>query len=270
MIERNIGFIGAGVMAEALVRGMLKKEVARARQLFASDPAAERRELFADMIGENVFASNGKVAEEAEVIVLAVKPQVLPTVLEELRPEVHTEHLVVSIAPGVTLSWLHEQCGISRLVRVMPNTPALVGEGAAAYCLGPRANDADATLTEQMLGAVGEAIQVDEKLMDAVTGLSGSGPAYVFMTIAALSDGGVKMGLSRKTATHLAAQTVKGAAEMVLESEQHPEALKDQVTTPGGTTIEAVHALEKAGLRRAFMDAVEAATRKSKSLGTSS
>lgn len=267
MIERTVGFIGAGVMAEALTRGLIKSEVARARDICASDPSSHRREVFRGMIGQNTFAQNGKVVERSEVIVLAVKPGMLPTVADDIAPEVTTDHLVVSIVPGVTLKWLHERLGTARLIRIMPNTPALVEQGAAAFCRGARANDADASVVRQMLSAVGQCEEVEEELMDAVTGLSGSGPAYAYMMIEALSDGGVKMGLPRRTATRLAAQTLKGAAEMVLDSTVHPGALKDQVATPGGTTIAAVHALEKAGLRSALMDAVEAATRRSKELG---
>lgn len=267
MIERNIGFVGSGVMAEALVQGIIESEVIRARDVFASDPSAHRREEFHELIGDNTFAENGKVVENAEVIVLAVKPQALEIVADDIQPELTTDHLVVSIVPGVTLSWLHENFGTARLIRVMPNTPALVEEGASAFCRGSRANEADATLVRKMLSAVGTCEEVSEKLMDAVTGVSGSGPAYVYMIIEALSDGGVKMGLSRKTATRLAAQTVKGAAEMVEDSSMHTGALKDQVTTPGGTTIAAVHALEKAGLRSALIDAVETATERSKELG---
>lgn len=267
MIERKIGFVGAGVMAEALVRGMIESEVARARNVYASDPSSHRREVFQGIIGENTFAQNGEVVENAEVIVLAVKPGMLPAVADEIAPEVTTDHLVVSIAPGITLNWLHENLGTARLIRVMPNTPALVQEGASAFCRGARVNDADVAVVRQMLSAVGVCQEVDEKLMDVVTGLSGSGPAYVYMIIEALSDGAVKKGLPRQAATKLAAQTVRGAAEMVLDSSMHPGALKDQVTTPGGTTIAGVHALEKGGLRSALMDAVEAATNRSKELG---
>ncbi|MFP4028110.1 MAG: pyrroline-5-carboxylate reductase [Candidatus Brocadiia bacterium] len=267
MIERKIGFIGAGLMAESLIRGMLEAEVAVARNLFASDPSEERRELMESLLGPNVFSKNGKVLANAEVVVLSVKPQVLSIVTEEISPDISSDQLLVSIAPGVTLRWLEEKVGTARLVRVMPNTPALVKDGAAAFCRGSRANEGDGQVVEEMLSAVGLCEEVDEKYMDAVTGLSGSGPAYVYMIIEALSDGGVKMGLQRKVATRLAAQTVLGAARMVLESGTHPGELKDQVTTPGGTTIEAVHALEKAGLRKALIDAVEAASEKSRQLG---
>ncbi|MFO7959304.1 MAG: pyrroline-5-carboxylate reductase [Candidatus Brocadiia bacterium] len=262
MIERKVGFCGAGLMAEALMKGMLDAGVARAENLYAADPDAARRELFAERLGDNVFTDNLDVAEACGVVVLSVKPGVVPVVAAEVGDHLTARHLVVSIAAGVTLGSLREMLGTDRVVRVMPNTPALVGAGAAAYCTGADVTAEDAELVEEMLGAVGTCVRVGEKHMDAVTGLSGSGPAYLYMTIEALSDGGVLMGLPREVATKLAAQTVLGAAKMVLETGEHPGALKDQVTTPGGTTIEAVRALEDAGLRRAFIEAVAAATEK--------
>jgi pyrroline-5-carboxylate reductase len=264
MIERTIGFIGAGTMARALLDGMLASGAASPQNLFAADPLEERRRLFEDRIGDNLFSRNAELVKAAEVVVLSVKPYVVPRVAEQVALD--ESKLLVSIAAGVTLADLEGMFGTDRVVRVMPNTPALVGEGAAAYCLGEGATEEDGALVADMLAAVGVAEWVDEEQMDAVTGLSGSGPAYVYMSIEALSDGGVKMGLPRDVATRLAAQTVLGAARMVLETGEHPGRLKDQVTTPGGTTIEAVHALESAGLRRAFMDAVEAATLKARGL----
>ncbi len=270
MIERKVGFIGAGLMAEALARRMLEQEACLARNVFASDPCETRREVFSQMVGANVFAENLRLVEAAEVLVLAVKPQVLPAVAEEVQPALNSEHLIISIAPGITLSWLRERLGTARVVRVMPNTPAQVGEGAAAYCRGAGVTGADRDVVEEIFSAVGICVEVEEDLMDAVTGLSGSGPAYLYMAIEALSDGGVKMGLPRAVATRLAAQTTLGAARMVMQTGRHPGQLRDQVATPGGTTIEGIHVLEKAGLRRAFMDAVEAATLKSRRLGEKS
>ncbi len=262
MIERKVGFCGAGLMAGALMEGMLEAGVARAEDLYAADPAPQRREAFGRRLGENVFADNAAVAAACRVVVLSVKPPVVPVVAADIADRLTADHLVVSIAAGVPLGALREVLGTGRVVRVMPNTPALVGAGAAAYCAGADVTDADRELVEQMLGAVGVCVQVAEKQIDAVTGLSGSGPAYIYMAIEALSDGGVLMGLPRDVATTLAAQTVLGAATMVLETGRHPGALKDQVTTPGGTTIEGVRALEAAGMRRAFMEAVAAATEK--------
>ncbi|MFP4029554.1 MAG: pyrroline-5-carboxylate reductase [Candidatus Brocadiia bacterium] len=267
MSGRKIGFIGAGKMAEALAKGIIEAEVAPARNVFASDPAAKRREIFSEIIGDNICSDNARLVEEAEVVVLSVKPGKLAVVTEEIAPMVGSDKLIVSIAPGITLTWLNEKLGTARLVRVMPNTPALVGQGASAFARGPRASDPDAELIRSMLSAVGECVEVDEELMDAVTGLSGSGPAYVYMMIEALSDGGVRMGLPRETATKLAVQTLRGAAAMVQETGLHPGALKDQVTTPAGTTISAVEALEDAGLRSALIRAVCSATERSRELG---
>jgi len=267
MIKRKLGFIGAGKMAEALARGVLRGGCVPARNVFAADPSAQRRKAFARLIGRNVSADNGALVRAADVIVLAVKPQVLPAVLEEIAAAITGRHLVVSIAPGFTTARLGEKLGTRRLIRVMPNTPALVAEGAAAFCRGAGATKADGALVREMLSAVGVCEEVDEKFMDAVTGLSGSGPAYVYTVIEALSDGGVKMGLSREVATRLAAQTVLGAARMVIETGLPPSELRDQVTTPGGTTIEGLRVLDEAHVHKAFMDAVKAATRKSKLLG---
>ena len=185
-------------------------------------------------------------------------------VLAQLRPLVGPGHLVISIAAGVSIATLRDGLGSDRrIVRVMPNTPALLGEGASAYSLGPGLRRDDEAVTQEFLAAVGRAVRVPEPLLDAVTGLSGSGPAFVYLMIEALSDGGVRMGLPRDVATTLAAQTVLGAAKMVLETGLHPGVLKDQVTSPGGTTIAGLHAMERGGVRGALIDAVEAATRRS-------
>jgi pyrroline-5-carboxylate reductase len=264
MIERKIGFVGAGTMARALMDGMLAAGVAEPGNLYAADPSEERRELFAERIGDHLYSENQDLVEAVDVVVLAVKPYVVHKVANQV--DVGEERLLVSIAAGVPMRDLQDMFDTDRTVRVMPNTPALVREGAAAYCLGSGANEEDGALVADMLGAVGLAEWVDEDQMDAVTGLSGSGPAYIYMVIEALSDGAVKMGLPRAIATRLAAQTVLGAARMVLETGEHPGRLKDQVTTPGGTTIEAVHALEAAGIRSAFMGAVQAATLQSEYL----
>ncbi len=267
MIERKVGFIGAGLMAEALVRGILDAGVAEAERVYAADPSPERRGVFADILGGNVFSDNRELVENARAVVLSVKPHVVPVVAGEIAEGLGPDHLVVSIAAGVTLGDLRRALSTERLIRVMPNTPALLKAGASAYCTGSGATAEDADLVEQMLGAVGRCFRVEEAHMDAVTGLSGSGPAYVYMTIEALSDGGVQMGLPRQIATRLAAQTVLGAARMVLETGRHPGELKDDVATPGGTTIEGIRALETAGLRKAFIEAVVAATEKSRLLG---
>jgi pyrroline-5-carboxylate reductase len=261
------GFIGAGRMATALARGMVRAGVAGPGTILASDPVEAAREALAAETGAEAVATNSAVAMGCNVLVLAVKPQTMPHVLAELQPTVTGGHLVISIAAGVSLATLGAGLGPDcRLVRVMPNTPALVGEGAAGYCLGQRAGHEDEEVVRACLGSVGRAYRVPEPLLDAVTGLSGSGPAFVYVMIEALSDGGVRVGLPRDVATALAAQTVLGAARMVLETGLHPGALKDQVTSPGGTTIAGLHALERGGVRASLMDAVEAATRRSAEL----
>jgi pyrroline-5-carboxylate reductase len=210
------------------------------------------------------------VLNRSEVVVLAVKPQQVAPVLAELQQHLRSEHLIVSIAAGVTLHTLHAGLGAGcRLVRVMPNSPCLVGTGASAFVCGPHATPADAELVSALLSTVGIAVPVPESQMDAVTGLSGSGPAYVFQMIEALSDGGVRVGLPRDVSTKLAAQTVLGAARMVLETGEHPAALKDAVASPGGTTIAGLHAMERAGVRAGLMDAVQEATVRSIELGRS-
>jgi pyrroline-5-carboxylate reductase len=254
-------------MASALGQGFVKAGLASS--LLASDPSAGARQQFARLTGGQTTASNVEAAAGSDVLFLAVKPQLVGTVLAELRPAVGPEKLVVSIAAGIRLAVLSAGLGAGvRLVRVMPNTPCLVGLGACGYCLGEKATPQDGALVEKLLGAVGLAFQVDEPQLDAVTGLSGSGPAFVYIVIEALSDGGVRMGLSRKVAAALAAQTVRGAAEMVLGSGEHPGVLKDRVTSPGGTTIAGIEALESGGLRAALMAAVQAATRRSIELGS--
>ncbi|MBI3414393.1 MAG: pyrroline-5-carboxylate reductase [Verrucomicrobia bacterium] len=266
----TIGFIGAGKMASALAKGFIHAKLISARQLIASDALEPARATFAREVGGKITVDNLEVARSATVLVLAVKPDQITEVLKQISPQLQKHHLLISIAAGVTLARLEAAVPPgTRLIRVMPNTPALVGASASAFALGQAATRADAELTEKFFSAVGLAFQVKESLLDAVTGLSGSGPAYAFLMIEALSDGGVAAGLPRDVATRLAAQTLLGSAKMVLETGQHPGALKDMVTSPGGTTIEGVHELEKGKLRAALMNAVRAAADKSKKLGQS-
>jgi pyrroline-5-carboxylate reductase len=261
------GFIGAGKMATALAKGMIRAGMATQQNISASDPLDTARAAMATATGVSVTDSNARVAHKSDVLVLAVKPQSMAHVLMHLRPVVTPAHLVISIAAGVSLKTLATGLGEERrLVRVMPNTPALIGEGAAAYCVGPHANPQDEAIVQACLSSVGRAFAVPESLIDAVTGLSGSGPAFVAVVIEALADGGVRVGLPRDIATALAAQTVLGSARLLLETGQHPATLKDQVASPGGTTIAGLHALERGGLRAALIDAVEAATRRSTEL----
>ena len=257
------GFIGAGKMATALIRGMVR-DGTPLESISASDPDPSTRASLVGETGIATFDSNAEVIRNSDVVVLAVKPQMMAAVLAELRPLITADHLVVSVAAGVSLATLAGGLGPDRrIARTMPNTPALVGEGAAAYCLGPASKDGDEAIVAECLKAVGKAFPVPENLLDAVTGLSGSGPAFVYVMIEALADGGVRVGLPRETALALAAQTVLGSARMVLETGQHPGSLKDQVTSPAGTTIAGLHALERGGVRAALMDAVEAAYKRS-------
>ena len=268
MITHTIGFIGSGQMARALAQGFVAAGLTEGGRIVHCDPVQAAAELFSQQVaGSRRAASNAEVIGQANVIFLAVKPQNMPAVFSEVAGKVAPEKVVVSIAAGVTLSRLCEGLRTNRVVRVMPNTPALVGKGASAYALGPAATAADGQLVGQLMGAVGQAFQVDERLLDAVTGLSGSGPAFVYVMIEALADGGVRMGLPRDIALALAAQTVRGSAEMVISTGEHPAALKDKVASPGGTTIAGLAALEDRGLRGALIAAVEAATRRSQELG---
>jgi pyrroline-5-carboxylate reductase len=265
----SIGFLGSGKMALALARGLVQARVVAARQIVASDVAEAARAAFGKAVaGAALTASNRDVAKRAQVLVLAVKPDQVDSVLAEIRPVYTPRQLLISIAAGVTLARLQAALGEgARVVRVMPNTPALVGAAACGFALGKAATSQDAKLVQQWLSAVGTACQVKEPLLDAVTGLSGSGPAYAFLIIEALSDGGVAAGLPRDVAIRLAAQTLLGSAKMVLETGLHPGALKDMVTSPGGTTIEGLHELEKGGLRGTLINAVRAAANKSRTLG---
>jgi pyrroline-5-carboxylate reductase len=264
----RIGFLGAGKMASALAKGIVKAGVSRPEDLIASDVIEAARSAFAKEVGCKVTGRNVEVAEVADILIVAVKPEQVEGALQEVAGKLTDRHLVVSIAAGVTLARLAGalQKG-ARVIRVMPNTPALVGASASAFALGGAATADDAALAQRIFSAVGVAFQVKESLLDAVTGLSGSGPAYAYAIIEALSDGGVAAGLPRDVATKLAAQTMLGAAKMVLETGQHPGALKDMVTSPGGTTIEGLHELEKGRLRGTLMNAVRAAAEKSKKLG---
>ena len=264
----RVGFIGAGKMATALARGLVAAGFTTVEQIVASDVIPAARQHFFDETGARAVESNDEVVLASQILILAVKPQQMSGVLAELKSRILAQQLVISIAAGVPLKVLVAGLGEqTRLVRVMPNTPCLVGESASGFAIGGAATSQDAELVEQLLSAVGVAVAVDEKLLDAVTGLSGSGPAYVYQIIEALSDGGVRVGLPRDVATKLAAQTVLGAAKMVLETGQHPGVLKDAVASPGGTTIAGLHALERGGLRAALINAVEAATNRSQELG---
>ena len=263
-----LGFIGGGNMAEAMIRGLLKAQLLGPQEILASDVTAERLTYLQQTFGIRTSRDNAEVAGKADIVLFAVKPQIMSPVLDGLLDVITEEKLLISIAAGISTRLIAEKFpGKVRVVRVMPNTPALVLEAASALAPGAAATPEDLELAKRLFAAVGKVVVVEETLMDAVTGLSGSGPAYIFMIIDALSDAGVKVGLSRKVAQLLAAQTVLGAARMVLETHKHPGELKDMVTSPGGTAIAGLHTLEAGGLRTTLINAVEAATRRSMELG---
>ncbi len=256
-------------MASALLRGAVRRGGRAPQSLGITDVRAEARASLTAELGVLDFASNAEACAWADEVVLAVKPQVLPNVLSEIADALAPNTLVISIAAGVTIERLEQGLrGHTRIVRAMPNTPALVGEGATALARRPGVSDADFAEATRLFSMAGTVVTVDERLLDAVTGLSGSGPGYAFVAIEALSDAGVRMGLPRDVATKLAAQTLLGAAKLLLETGEHPGKLKDMVTSPGGTTIAGLAALERGGLRNALIAAVEAATARSKELGS--
>ena len=275
MLTQTIGFLGAGKMGAALARGILDAKLVLPGQIAMSEVDEARATTVANELRVRVLQDSRDVIADSDVVVLALKPGVVRQELPALADAVTEDKLVVSIAAGVTLLELDTMLGGGRrIVRVMPNAPCQVGAGASAFTLGSGVSEADVELVVQLLAAVGICVgPVPESQLDAVTGLSGSGPAYVALVIEALADGGVLCGLSRDVALKLAAQTVLGAARMVLEAGKgkdpvlHPAALKDMVASPGGTTIEGLQVLEAHGLRAALIDAVEAATLKSRALG---
>ncbi|MGQ9500279.1 MAG: pyrroline-5-carboxylate reductase [Dissulfurimicrobium sp.] len=267
-IEKGVGFIGGGQMAEALIKGLISSGFVSKEKIVASDPSEERRNHLAKIYGIRVTGENKEVVLGSYVLVLAVKPQIISMVLKDISEYVTVDHLILSIAAGITIKSLQE--GLphnSRVIRIMPNTPALIGYGAAALSAGSFAREEDILLAKEIMNSIGITAVLSEHLMDAVTGLSGSGPAYVFAFIEGLIDAGVREGLPRPVATELVLQTVIGSAVMCKETGKHPSDLTAMVTSPGGTTIEGLYMLEKGAFRGILMDAVRAATRRSRELG---
>jgi len=264
----GLGFIGGGQMAEALIRGILHRGLVGSDSVTVSEPWEQRRRYMSEQCHVRAVADNSEVMKQASTVILAVKPQVMNQVLRDISPYVKEGHLIISIAAGVTLTAIEDGLPSgTRVVRVMPNTPALVQEGAAGLCRGGHATDADMKLALSLFGAVGVAVEVSEHLMDAVTGLSGSGPAYCFAFMQGMIDAGVREGLARDVAHQLTVQTMLGSARLCAETGKSPSELTAMVTSPGGTTIEGLYMLEKNGLRGAVMDGVRAATNRSKELG---
>ncbi|XP_037258506.1 pyrroline-5-carboxylate reductase 1, mitochondrial [Falco biarmicus] len=259
----SVGFIGAGQLAFALARGFTAAGVLAAHKITASSPDTELPTVSGlRKIGVNFTVSNKDTVKSSDVLFLAVKPPIIPFILEEVGPDIEARHIVVSCAAGVTISSIEKKlsafCPTPKVIRCMTNTPVIVREGATVYATGTHADVEDGKLLEQLMASVGFCTEVEEDLIDAVTGLSGSGPAYAFTALDALADGGVKMGLPRRLAVRLGAQALLGAAKMLLESEQHPGQLKDNVCSPGGATIHALHFLESGGFRSLLINAVEA------------
>ncbi|MDX1610892.1 MAG: pyrroline-5-carboxylate reductase [Candidatus Thermoplasmatota archaeon] len=265
--REKVCVIGAGNMGGALLRGLIEAGW-KPDSVFATGPNPERMAALEQELGIRTSTDNAEAAAFADVVVLGVKPQILVDVLEDVKGHIASENLVVSIAAGVPTWSIEEHLAEGTpVVRTMPNMPATVLQGATAMCAGATATEADMEATRALFECVGTVVEVDESLMDAVTGLSGTGPMYIFQIIEGLSDAGVKVGLSRHDANELAVQTVVGSALMAKESGLHPAQLKDMVTSPGGTAVTALHSLERGGLRALLIDAVEAATRRSAELG---
>jgi len=270
--SKKLGFIGGGNMAEAMIKGLISSSFVESKNIFVSDVVSERLEFLHSEYKVKTVLDNRELVEKSDILILAVKPQVVKKVLENVRDLIDAKKLLVSVAAGVPISTILAvlKTGQDRkynIVRTMPNTPALVQEGVTAIAAGENVSKADIQIVHRLFEAVGKTVDVDEVHLDAVTGLSGSGPAYIFMIIEALSDAGVKMGLSRDVSNILTIQTVLGSAKLARESGKHPGELKDMVTSPGGTTISGLHTLEAGGLRTTLMNAVESATKRSQELG---
>jgi pyrroline-5-carboxylate reductase len=265
---KRIALVGAGNMAEALVRGLVGSHKISAADIVMSARRPERAQLVAQRYGARAAPDNDACVREASVVLVAVKPQVLPNVLSQAAGSIASDALVISVAAGVTTQVIESilKAG-TRVIRSMPNAAAMVGQSATAITPGKHAGPNDLEVARSIFEAVGRVVLVDEVHLDAVTGLSGSGPAYIFLIIEALADAGVKVGLSREIALQLAAQTLLGSAHMLLETGEHPGRLKDQITSPGGTAIAGLHTLEAGGLRTTLINAVEVATRRAQELG---
>jgi pyrroline-5-carboxylate reductase len=266
--QQKVGFIGAGVMAEVIIKGVLQKEVFNPEQIWVYDIDIDRTRKLQQELGVNIAADNNLLVETVELVVVSVKPQVAEQVLCHINPALWEGKLLVSIVAGINTAdlaaWTSQRISIAR---IMPNTPCMVGAGMSAICFNEKATEGEKQIITEIFAAVGEVCTLHESLMNAVTGVSGSGPAYVYLIIEALSDGGVKAGLPRPVSLQLAVQMLLGAATMVKVTGKHPGELKDMVTSPGGTTIEALASLERDGVRAALIKAVEIATKKAEFLG---
>lgn len=268
-MKQQIGFIGGGQMAEALIRGIIASGLYQNEDILVAEPNDNRREHLEETYFIKTFHSNVPIFENCRVVMLAVKPQTMKSLLDDCKERVQSQHIIISIAAGLPISFYINMIGKNetKIIRVMPNTPALVLEGASALSRNENVSDEELRKAEEIFQAVGEVVILDEVHLDAVTGLSGSGPAYVFSFVEALIDAGVKSGLTRAVSEKLALQTVSGSVKLLKESGEHPAALRGKVTSPGGTAITAVHVLEKVGFHGIIMDIVESAVIRSKQLG---
>jgi pyrroline-5-carboxylate reductase len=266
--NKQVGILGAGNMGEALIHGLLYGHLCRPDQIFCSDVRSERLKTIREKYEVKTTSHNTEVVKQSDILILSVKPQIMKQVVEEVAKHLDLSKLIISIAAGISLDTI-ESCARKdlKLIRVMPNICVSVREGASAIAGGKHAVKEDLMIAKMIFDSVGKSSFVEESLLDAVTGLSGSGPAYIFLIIDALADAGVKVGLSRDDALMLASQTVLGAAKMLIETGEHPGKLKDMVTSPGGTAIAGLHTLEEGGLRTTLINAVEVATKRSKVLG---
>jgi len=266
--NRQVGLIGTGNMGEALVKGLLHGHVCKPEQIFCSDTRPERLKVIRETYGVKGTSHNAEVVKHSDIIILAVKPQIMKQVISEVAKHLNLSKLIISIAAGVPLDAI-ESCARKqlKLIRVMPNICVSVREGASAIAGGKHIDKEDLMIAKIIFDSVGKSLFIEEDLLDAVTGLSGSGPAYIFLIVDALADAGVKVGLSRDDALILASQAVLGAAKMLIETGEHPGKLKDLVTSPGGTAIAGLHTLEEGGLRTTLINAVEVATQRSRALG---
>ena len=263
----KLGIIGAGNMASAIIGGIIKKGIISGQEIICSSPVEAERDKAAASFGINVTADNKEVVISSEIILLAVKPQVIPIVAAEIKDVLKDDQLIISIVAGKSIAWYNEAFGRElKIIRTMPNTPALVGEGMTGVSPAPTVSEEETKKALEILSSFGEAEVVPENLMDSVVAVSGSSPAYVFMMIEAMADGAVKLGMPRAKAYKFAAQAVLGSAKMVLETGKHPGELKDMVCSPAGTTIEAVKVLEQEGFRASLIDAMEACADISKRL----
>ncbi len=266
--NRQVGLVGTGNMGEALIKGLLHGHVCKPEQIFCSDTRLERLKAVRETYGVKGTSHNIEVVKHSDILILAVKPQIMKQVVSEVSKYLDLSKLIISIAAGVPLNAI-ESCTKKelKLIRVMPNICVSVREGVSAIAGGKHIRKEDLMIAKTIFDSVGKSLFVEENLLDAVTGLSGSGPAYIFLIIDALADAGVKVGLSRDDALLLASQTVLGASKMLIETGEHPGKLKDLVTSPGGTAIAGLHTLEEGGLRTTLINAVEVATQRSKALG---